>query len=211
MLKKGDVPNVYRQHTQKNNPSTRKERRNLEKRKTSHNKESPKNSGERGSPNLATIWTTPQGIWKKITLSLWYDNSTSSQILRLHSPQNIKISKLKPTVKLLFSSYLVPLNFYSRRRFLIEAENTQTKPKVVNSNVQSCLIFSQWIKIWSTNSSLSIQRIHLLTKGHPLFINVSIVNSFPHIPSQAKKQVLRGALDPQTSLARNKRLFSTLR
>ena len=141
MLKKGDVPNVYRQHTQKNNPSTRKERRNLEKRKTSHNKESPKNSGERGSPNLATIWTTPQGIWKKRTLSLWYDNSTSSQILRLHSPQNIKISKLKPTVKLLFSSYLVPLNFYSRRRFLIEAENTQTKPKVVNSNVQSCLSF----------------------------------------------------------------------
>ena len=135
----------------------------------------------------------------------------SSQILWLHSPQNIKISKLKPTVKLLFSSYLVPLNFYSRRRFLIEAENTQTKPKVVNSNVQSCLIFSQWIKIWSTNSSLSIQRIHLLTKGHLLFINVSIVNSFPHIPSQAKKQVLRGALDPQTSLARNKRLFSTLR
>lgn len=32
--KKGGAPNVYRQYTQKNNPSTRKERRNLEKSKT---------------------------------------------------------------------------------------------------------------------------------------------------------------------------------
>ena len=65
MLKKGDVPNVYRQHTQKNNPSTRKERRNLEKSKTSHNKETSENSDERGSPNPATVWITLQGIWKR--------------------------------------------------------------------------------------------------------------------------------------------------
>ena len=62
MPKKGGAPNVYRKYTQKNNPGTKKERRNLEKSKASHNKETPENSDERGSPNLATVWTTPQGI-----------------------------------------------------------------------------------------------------------------------------------------------------
>ena len=64
---------------------------------------------------------------------------------------------------------------------------------------------------WSADSSLSLQRLRLLIICHPLVIKVSIVKIFPQTASQAKKQVLRGARDPQTPLPRKTALFSILR
>ena len=58
--------------------------------------------------------------------------------------------------------------------------------------------------MWSADSSLSLQRQHLLAMDHPLFINVSTVKIFPQIASKAKKRLIRGAHEPQISLAETK-------
>ena len=64
--------------------------------------------------------------------------------------------------------------------------------------------------MWSVDSSLSLQRLHLLTMDQPLFINMSVVKIFPQTASQEERRVLRGAHDPQISLARNNKLLSAL-
>ena len=61
--------------------------------------------------------------------------------------------------------------------------------------------------MWSTDSSLPLQRLDLLAMNYPLFINVSTVKSFPQIAFQAKKRLLRVAHEPQISLAGNKILL----
>ena len=104
-----------------------------------------------------------------------------------------------------------PLTFHWRRRFLTESWKTQATPKRANKKIQSSLVLVQWIKMWSIASSLSLQKLHLLTICHPLFIKMSTVKIFPQTASQAKKQVLRGTRDPQTSFLGKTKLFSPLR
>ena len=48
------------------------------------------------------------------------------------------------------------LYFHLRRSFHIKARSTYFRPKTTNRNIHSFFVLSQYIKIWSTDSSLSL-------------------------------------------------------
>ena len=80
---------------------------------------------------------------------------------------------------------------------------TQWIPNRSNNNYQRILTFKQWRRVWSMDSSSSLQRKHLLTKDHPLFWRWSIVKTFPIVASHAKKLTLDGTHKFQTTLFEN--------
>ena len=142
-------------------------------------------------------------IWKKRSFKPWSESSSSLNNLWLRSFQTHQNKQMGAKHQTALFFFWNPSTFHWRRRFLTKSGNTQATPKRPNKKIQSSLVLAQWIKMWSVDSSLSLQRLHLLTIWHPIFIKVSIVKIFPQTASQAKKQVLRGAWDPQTSFSGN--------
>ena len=133
-------------------------------------------------------WDHSNNDLMKNFFSLWSKSSSLLKILWLCSfqiHQNKQIGATCQTILLFLSS---SLNFHSRKRFFTETRNTHFKLKTTNKKVHSTLVLSQWIKIRSIDSSLSLQRMHLLTMDYQLFINIFAVKIFPQTTSHAKKK-----------------------
>ena len=134
----------------------------------------------------------------RFSFDLWSGSSSPPKVQRLHSLQ-MHQNKHKGAIsqRHLFLSNL--LNFHLRSKFLTVLGNTYFRPKIAKRNIHNPFVLSKWIKIWLVDSSLSLQRLHLLTINHSFFINVSIVRIFPQAASQLTKWELRGAHEPQIS------------
>ena len=209
--KGGGVPYAHRLYTQKRAKHTsNKERPHKQNKAKLTTKKSIWENQHRGESSSKESLVHSKRVQKKRAFKPWSKSSSSLKILRLRSfqtHQNMQMGA-KPQTALFF--LWKPLTFHWRRRFLTESRNTQVTPKRANKKIQSSLVLAQWIKMWSIDSSLSLQRLHLLTICHPLFIKVSTVRIFPQTASQAKKQVLRRARDPQASFPeKNKTILLT--
>ena len=81
------------------------------------------------------------------------------------------------------------LNFHSRSRFLTVTGNTLFLQKIDKRNAHNTFVLAQWIKLWSVNSWLSLQRPHLLTIVYPssltcLYSRYSLIPSVKNMISK---------------------------
>ena len=86
---------------------------------------------------------------------------------------------------------------------LTEKGNTQNTPKRENNKFHNPLVLTQWIRMWSMNSSSDWQRKHLFAKHHPLLLKSSKVKTFAQVASHAKKLTFGGTQEFQITLAEN--------
>ena len=73
---------------------------------------------------------------------------------------------------------------------LTDDGSTQDTQKRAKSNSYKILVFTQWTRISSMDSSSTWHKKHLFAKDHPLFWTWSNVKAFPQVTSQAKKLTL---------------------
>ena len=147
----------------------------------------PKNSEKRESKSK-NCWDYSRRDRKKRLLKQVSNISSSWNVLRFRSSQIHQKRQIGANLQTTLFFVPSPLTFHSRSRFLTEAGNTYTRPKEDSSKVHSSLVLSQWIRMWSADSLLSLQRLHLLTMDQPLFINMSTVKNFPQTASQVRKK-----------------------
>ena len=83
---------------------------------------------------------------------------------------------------------------------LTEEVNTQHTPSKVKNIFHTSLVFSQWRRRWSIDSSLSWHKKHLFVKVQSFFWTWSKVRTFPQDASQAKKLIFGCTLGFQTIL-----------
>ena len=74
-----------------------------------------------------------------------------------------------------------------KRVSFIEKGKTQDTPKKERSNIHTSLVFSQWRRRWSIDSSHVWHRKHLFAKAQPHFCKRSKARTLPHEASHAKK------------------------
>ena len=79
---------------------------------------------------------------------------------------------------------------HPKRVSFTEEGNTQDTPNNERSNTHTSLVFLQWRRRWSIDSSYVWQKKHLFVKAQPLFWIWSKVRTFPHEASQAKNLIL---------------------
>ena len=76
---------------------------------------------------------------------------------------------------------------HPKRVSLTKRGKTHETPKKERNTIHTSLVFSQWIRRWSIDSSLLWQRKHLFAITQPLFCKRSKVRTLPHEASHAKK------------------------
>ena len=88
-----------------------------------------------------------------------------------------------------------------------ESRNVHRMPKIANSVLHIFLVLLQWIRMWFVESLLTMQRLLLSVINCPFLIRASMFGIFSHAYSQAKKQILEGAVVPQIPLGREQVLI----
>ena len=115
------------------------------------------------------------------------DNTQSSkaiEFLALHMTQN---KHNGPNRHATFLFLPTKESLHPKRVSFTERGKTQETPKKERSNIHTSLVFSQWMRRWSIDSSHVWHKKHLFVKAQPLFCKRSKVRTLPHEASHAKK------------------------
>ena len=75
-----------------------------------------------------------------------------------------------------------------KRVFLTIGKRTQAMPNNENRSCPSAFTVMQWMRMWSIDSSLQLQRTHPFANTYPLFWIWSMVNTLLQLDSYAKKK-----------------------
>ena len=140
---------------------------------------------KRGIVQPLTCWDHSNSEQVKSFLRLW-SNISSWKVLQFCFSQVHQKRQIGVDLHTALFFFLDPLTFHSKRRFLIEFGNTHTSPKEVNNTVQSIFVLSQWIKMWLADSSLSLQRLHLLPWTIPSSLTCLPLRFFPKLLPKQK-------------------------
>ena len=109
-----------------------------------------KNSISKKFPIFNETWGHSQSDLMKFFFNLWFESSSLLKILwfcSFHMHHKRHRGSICQTWR---------LNFHLRRRFFIIAGNTHFRLKIAKRNVHSCLVLSQWIKMWLFDFSLAL-------------------------------------------------------
>ena len=166
MPKQGALP-TYIGSIQRKPKQGNKRKKKPREEKANQQANHPKNSEKRESKSN-NCWDHSRRDRKKRLLKQVSNISSSWNVLRFRSSQIHQKRQIGANLQTTLFFVPSPLTFHSRSRFLTEAGNTHTTPKEESNKVQNSLVLPQWIRMWSTDSSFSLQRLHLLTIDQPL-------------------------------------------